>query len=427
MVPESLHAAISTTAEAIRDEIITVARELVRTPSVNHPPTGDELACQQIIAAHLRQIGLAPELYDLDSVAGLREHPAYFGGRDYRNRPNVVARRAGSGGGRALVLSGHVDTVPLGTQPWSRDPFGGEIVDGRLYGLGAVDMKGGLAAALGAVAVLQRLDLPLRGDLIFESVVDEEFGGVNGTLAGRVRGDNGSAMVIPEPSALAVYNGVRGGRVAHITLAGPEGILFEGGEPGHAIRQLTHFLRWVEIFRARRRAKCPGWEPGPFDPVPVWVTKVSGGGWGWNVPITVPAVVQVELYWQLMPGEEQAAVEGEFFAWLDEMAAADPVNFSGRPAAHFPIRFMPAAEIPAAHPFVQQVVACAEAVTGERPPVMPLPAPSDMYVVQRDFATPAVHYGPRGAGAHAADEYVLIDDLVTVTRTLALLAATWCA
>ncbi len=213
-----LQQAIAQRVEALRDYLIATAQELVRTPSVNHPPTGDEHACQMIVASHLRAAGVTPEVYDLKAVPGLDTHPSYWPGRDYAQRPNVSARRRGAGGGRSLVLSGHIDTVPLGTQPWKHDPFGGQIEDGKLFGLGAYDMKSGVALILGVMRVLTELDLVLKGDLIAETVVDEEFGGVNGTLAGRVRGDNGDAMIITEPSDLAIWNGVRGGRVAHITL-----------------------------------------------------------------------------------------------------------------------------------------------------------------------------------------------------------------
>jgi acetylornithine deacetylase len=412
--------------ESLRDYLVATAQELVRIPSVNHPPTGDEYACQMAVAQHFRDIRLAPEVYYLDDVAGLKEHPSYWAGRDYTNRPNVVARRKGTGGGRSLVLSGHIDTVPLGLQPWTRDPFGAEIEDGRLYGLGAYDMKGGVVAILGVMRALQELGIALKGDLIGETVVDEEFGGVNGTIAGRVRGDNGDAVIITEPSGLDIFNGGRGGRVAHITLSGAEGIIFEEGEPGHAVRQLAHFLKWVDIFRQRQRARVPGWQPGPEDPVPVWVTKVYAGGWGMDVPITVPAEVKVELYWQFTPGHEQEEVEGEFFDWLEEMVADKPNDFTGMPEVKFPIRFMPASEIPAGAPIIQALSQCAEEATGKKHDVRPLPAPSDLYVVQRDFGLPCVHYGLRGGGAHAADEFLIVEDLVTVTRTLALLALDWC-
>jgi acetylornithine deacetylase len=104
------------------------------------------------VAKQFRDMQLVPEVYYLDDVAGLKEHPSYWPGRDYHNRPNVVARRKGMGGGRSLVLSGHIDTVPLGLQPWTRDPFGAQIEDDRLYGLGAFDMKSGVVVNLGVNA-----------------------------------------------------------------------------------------------------------------------------------------------------------------------------------------------------------------------------------------------------------------------------------
>ena len=412
--------------DALREYLFSTARELVRIPSINHPPTGDEYACQMAVARHLKEIGLTPEIYALDEVVGLHSHAEFWPGREYGQRPNVAARRKGSGGGKSLVFSGHIDTVPLGSKPWTHDPFAGEIVDGRLYGLGAFDMKGGVVTILGVMRTLQELGIRLKGDVLAETVVDEEFGGANGTLAGRLRGDNGEGMVITEPSQLQIYNGVRGGLVAHITLTGPEGIMFTEGEPGHAIRMLGHFLKWVDIFRQRRRLKVPNWAPGPDDPIPVMVTKVAAGGWGMNAPITVPAEVKIELYWQLMPGEEKEGVLSEFFAWLDEMAADKPNDFTGRPHVVFPLRFMPASEIPVDAPIIQALNACAEEVTHRRPHVSPLPAPSDMYLVQREFGIPCVHYGPRGAGAHAADEYVILEDIVTATKVLTLLALDWC-
>lgn len=170
----------------------------------------------------------------------------------------------------------------------------------------------------------------------------------------------------------------------------------------------------------------PGWTGGPLDPVPVWITKVSSGGWGNNVPMTVPSDVKVEFYWQLLPGEEQAAVEREFVDWLDEMVADKPNDFTGRPAFEFPIRFMPGCEIPADSAIVRTLAQCAREITGAPAEVHPAPNPSDLFVVQRDFATPAVHYGVRGAGADAADEYLVVEDLVTATQALTLLALDWC-
>jgi acetylornithine deacetylase len=417
---------VSETVDGLREYLFSTLQELVSIPSMNHPPTGDEYDCQMAMARRWREMGLEPEVYLLDDVPGLKEHPDYWPGRDYTRRPNVIARRKGSGGGKSLLFSGHIDTVPLGVRPWKYDPFQGTIQDGKLYGLGACDMKAGVTIMLGVLRTLQELGVVLKGDILAETVVDEEFGGVNGTLAGRIRGDNADAVIIPEPTDLAINNGGRGGVVAQFSLLGPEGIMFQVGEPGHAIRMLAHLLKWVDILRQRRRAKVPGWTGGPFDPVPVWITKVFAGGWGTNVPNTVPAEARVELYYQLMPGEEEPQVMAEFYSWLDEMVADKPNDFSGRPIVTFPIRFMPASEIPLDAPVIQALNKRVQELTGQLAAVHPLPAPSDLYAVQRIFGLQGIHYGPRGGGAHASNENVLLEDLVTVTKALTLLALDWC-
>ena len=421
-----LRKAVIQKVDSLHDALIATTQELVRIPSVNHPPTGDEYACQMAVVENLRDMGLEASAYSLDEVPGLKDHPTYFPGRDYSNRPNVTAKRKGAGSGRSLVLSGHIDTVPLGTKSWHHDPFGAEIEDGKLFGLGAFDMKAGVATNLGVLRVFQELQIPLKGDLIFESVVDEEFGGVNGTIAGRLHGETGDGYVISEPTALAICNGGRGGQVAHITLEGPEGIIFEGEEPGHAVRNLVHFLKWVDIYRQRRREELPGWQPGPLDPIPLWVTKISAGGWGWNVPITIPADVKVELYMQLMPGETEDQVRGSLFDLLDEMVADKPNDFNKPPRVEFPIRFMPGSEIPVTSPLIQKLNRCALEVYGRYLEVRPLPAPSDLYMLHLDFHAPAIHFGVRGGGAHAADEFIVLEDLASITKTLALLALDWC-
>jgi len=414
------------TVEGLRDFIFNSLQEIVRIPSINHPPTGDEYECQMVMVRCWREMGLDPEIYTLDTVPGLKAHPGYFPGREYNHRPNILVRRKGCGGGKSLLLSGHIDTVPLGVQPWKHDPFQATVEGGRMYGLGSYDMKCGVAVMLGVMRTLYELGVTLKGDLLAETVVDEEFGGANGTLAGRVRGDNADAVIITEPTNLAIHNGVRGGMVVNFSLIGPEGIIFGDEEPGHAMRMLAHFLKWVDVFRQRRRANVPGWMGGSLDPVPVWVTKVSAGGWGMNVPLTVPAEARLELYYQLIPGEEEDGVKGELFAWLDEMLADKPNDFAGLPSPTFPYRFMPASEIPADSPVIQVLNSCVRQVTGSSAEVRPLPAPSDLFTVQRDFGLQGIHYGPRGGGAHAADEYVELEDLLTVTKAITLLALDWC-
>src|SRR5215472_12401826 len=134
--------------DAHRDRLVEIVSDLVRIPSENTPPTGAELACQNYVAGSLRRLGWTPRMYDLDTVPGLTQHPLFWNGRTYKERPNVGARREGSGGGRSLLLTGHIDTVPRGTQPWTRDAFFPHLEGNRLYGRGSNDMKGGVATNL---------------------------------------------------------------------------------------------------------------------------------------------------------------------------------------------------------------------------------------------------------------------------------------
>ncbi|MCZ7545444.1 MAG: M20/M25/M40 family metallo-hydrolase [Anaerolineae bacterium] len=229
-----MHAQWLDAFDDFRDQLVQNTRDLVRIPSTNTPPTGAEKACQDHIAALLRDASLEVDYYFLTEVEGLEAHPSYWPGRDYGRRPNVNGVIRGQGGGRSLLLTGHIDTVPLASMDrWQHDPFGAEVEAGRLYGLGAGDMKGGVAIALTVAQAIQRLGIKLEGDLLVESAVDEEFGGVNGTLAGRLRGHNADAAVILEPTNLEVYPAARGARIINLEMTNAAQVVGGGGRyPG---------------------------------------------------------------------------------------------------------------------------------------------------------------------------------------------------
>ncbi|MGO8792044.1 MAG: M20/M25/M40 family metallo-hydrolase [Terriglobia bacterium] len=414
--------------EEHRDRLVEIIRDLVRIPSENTPPTGSEAACQQYVVEFLRKQDLAPTLYEFSEVPGLKEHPLYESGRNYDGRPNVGVRKKGSGGGRSLVLSGHIDTVPRGSQPWTREPVGGEIDGNRLYGRGSNDMKGGVGTNLFVVEALRALGIELRGDLVFETVVDEEFGGVNGTLAGRLKGFNADAAIISEPSFLRICPAQRGGRTVHIKLSAAGGVLTEGKFPAGVIDQLRHLLIKVQAFAEQRRAKAVVHElyAGAADPVPVSITKVFTGQWGTKEPITVPETCQVEMFWQLMPGEKQGEVEREFHAWFDAVLASAPHLFPARPEVEFPIRWLPGSSILKTEPLVRELAASAAKVLGKEPLIQGIEGPCDMYVFHQAFGIPAVLWGARGGNTHAADEYLEIDSVVQAAHALLMFVCDWC-
>ena len=427
--PLALQHALADHVEAQKDRLIENARRLVRISSENTPPLGAERKCQEEIAQLLRGHKLQPDLYRLSDVSGLEKHPLYLPGRDYSHRPNLGVRRAGTGGGRSLLLSGHIDTVPRGTQDWTAEPLSGRVEGNRIYGRGSNDMKAGVAINLFVLQCVAELDLPLTGDLMFESIVDEEFGGGNGTLAGRLKGYNADAAIISEPSSLRICPAQRGGRTAHITFrAGTGGVLQDGRFPTGIVPQLARFLASLPGFASQRNAGVRVHEmyAEHADPVPVSVTKIITSPWGYGEPITVPDKAQVELYWQLMPGETQAEVEREFFDWLNHMVSSAPEIFPAVPEVSFPIRWLPGSSIAPSEPLVQELAACAQRVLGARPTIAGIEGPCDLHIFQQGFGIPAVLWGPRGANTHAADEYVEIDSMIAAAKTLLLFVAQWC-
>jgi acetylornithine deacetylase len=410
-------------------DLIESLQTLVRTPSENTPPTGAELACQQYCAESLRACGYATDCFEPDEVEGLHNHPIYRAGRDYRNRPVIVGRRPGSGGGRSLILSGHIDTVPRGTLPWTRDPFGASIESGRLYGRGSNDMKAGIATNLFVALAIRDLGLPLRGSLTIESVVDEEFGGVNGTLASRLRGYVADAAVISEASSLRVCPAQRGGRTAHITFEVPNGGILSAGMETGVAEQLGWFLSRLPSFAELRKSAArrhPLYEHVE-NHVPVSVLKIHSGPWGTGEPMATASTCRVELYWQTAPGEELEAVDAQFSDWLRDVVESKPELFPVPPTVTYPVDWLPAAVTDVEDPFVREFKACVGDVLGAEPEMAGIEGPCDMFVFNQAFGIPAVLWGARGGNTHAADEYVEIESVLAAAKALLLFVYRWCA
>src|SRR5262249_2357627 len=124
--------------DASRDKAVKFLQRMVSIPSV----TGDEGAIQTFLADYFKEIGLDVDMWETDWDA-LKKHPGYIPvERGYKGRPNIVATWKGTGGGKSLLLNGHVDVIPVGNREgWSDDPWSARIKDGRIYGRGSCDMK----------------------------------------------------------------------------------------------------------------------------------------------------------------------------------------------------------------------------------------------------------------------------------------------
>ena len=214
------------------DAAVRLLRDMVAIPSVNSFfDTPEELKTegnfQRFVAENLKALGAEVELTypDAKRLAKYEGYPGYAADHTFENRPNVYANIPGAGGGRSILLAGHADTVAPG-EGWTVDPFKGAVRDGRIYGRGIADQKGGIAASMVAVQALKACGIALRGDVRFGSMVDEEAGGM-GMLDFIDRGYRADACLMTEPTDKKIAPLCRGilwgkiiikGRSGHIEL-----------------------------------------------------------------------------------------------------------------------------------------------------------------------------------------------------------------
>ncbi len=411
-----------------RDGIISAVRGLIQIPSVNIPPDGGEKPAQEYLKRIFDSLKVNNSFVNLDSIPGLQDHDAYYHGRNYHDRPNFIARYPGGGDGKSLLLSGHIDTMPVGDVAWTCDPFGGEIHDGKLYGRGAFDMKGGIGAMVMAIKAIVNSGVELRGDLLFESVVDEEHAGCNGTLANRLIGHNADAVILSEPSNMSIYPAHKGFRIVHLILKGNSGMAFAGEKLENPVEHLGRLIESIKQFRNQRRLNVeipPIYQNDP-DPVPVFITKLQAGEFSFRIPMTIPDTCRLEVYWQTMPGEAQEEIEQEFFDFIDEWCAQDSFFKKNPPEKEFSLRWMPGSQIKEDHPLVATTGKIYEENTGDKANVQGAPYPCDLFIFNKYWNIPGIILGSGGGNAHGADEFVFVDDLISLTKIYAYTILEWC-
>ncbi|HIF23494.1 MAG TPA: M20/M25/M40 family metallo-hydrolase, partial [Gemmatimonadetes bacterium] len=197
---ESLTTAEREVVQAIdRERLVESIQRLVAIESWN----GQEGPAQELMAEFMRDAGLDVDLWEID-LDEVTSHPDCSVEIERESALGLVGTLSGSGGGRCLILNGHVDVVPPGAADlWLHPPFGGEVANGRIYGRGALDMKGPLMAGLHALKAIRDVGVELSGTLHLQSVVAEEDGGM-GTLATILRGYRADGAIVMEPTGLEI-------------------------------------------------------------------------------------------------------------------------------------------------------------------------------------------------------------------------------
>jgi len=428
-MPTSDPAQLTARVDVLRPELMRVLSDLVRIPTVHTPPRGAEKKGQEYLAAEFRKLGLEPDLYDIDQAPGIRTHPLRHAPHDIRDRWNLAVKIPGQGGGRSLILNGHMDTVPPSEFPWKRDPFKLVLEENRLYGLGSCDMKASLAIMYILARVLRESGVRLRGDLILESVCDEEDGGVHGTIAQRLRGYHADAALALEPSALTIFNMHKGGYLPEVRLEEPAAGINLNKEVIPKLPKMLHtYLREIEELGGMRArtVRIPPEYKHQQQPVSVWICKIVSGLWGKSVPIAIANQVQIFVYLQTVPGEPLELVRNQFQTWNSEISKKYPDLFPKPPAFEFTMRQMEPSFVPSDHPLVTTLSRSIEAQTGKKPNIQGSPAPCDMFAFNNHFNIPCAWFGPGGGNAHAPDEYVEPDSVVDCAKCLLRFLGDWC-
>ena len=413
----------------LRAEIVALAQALVRVNSVAVPPDGRETAAQRLLAKTLRRHGVDVELYDTGFLARSR-HRYVRRDRRYQGRHNLLARMGGRGRGRSLLLSGHVDTVPAGRDAWAESPWSGTIRRGRLYGRGSWDMKGGLAAQCAVALALRKAGVRPGGDLLVESVIDEEFAGGGGTLAARLRGITADACAIAEPTNEEVYRASRGGHFFDLVCrAGDPKAYFSKDAVVSPAIPLGRLLGWIDGWVEKRRQVERGDAYAGFaDPAPVQVLAVEANRCEDDVPWSVPLLARVTRLLPVPAARGRARARGRDRGVASRLLRGRPV-LPARTRSRSSASSTRRSRATSFQRSTRGRAACTQAACRVLGGTVPLTAsewPCDAFLNQRHFGIPTLVFGPRGAGAHNANEYVETASILRTAETYLAAALSWC-
>ena len=435
--PVGIGDAVDRAVDERRDDLVELARALVRfdTTCVDLSPgseqrENEEGACQAAIAARLRALGAELDCWEPDPDA-LRSHPMMPPWHHWRGRPLTVGVLRGTGGGRSLVLNGHIDVVDAGdVAGWTSPPFAADLRDGRLYGRGACDMKGGIAAGLVALESLAAAGVRLRGDVVFEAVTDEETCAM-GTIAAIERGYRGDAGLVPEPTRFAMWTATRGllhgtlsvpGRSAHAEITQPP---WRQGGGVNAIEKAVALLRALDDLSADWARRDDRRHPLLGTPA-IHPTLIRGG----TFIASIPESCELALNTTYLPANADDSGYGSIpRAEIEEVvaraAAADDWLAEHPPRWSWYTDYPPS-EIDSTHPIVACVQAAAREL-GIESAAEGIDTAYDGALLTRFAATPSPAFGPGDlARAHAPDEWVGVEELVTCARLYARVIPAWC-
>ncbi|MFG1817496.1 ArgE/DapE family deacylase [Kribbella sp. NPDC049174] len=403
---------------AVDDErIVDDLRELVRIPSVDG--TAGEAEVQAWCARRLTELGLSVDHWRID-LPSVTADPEFPGMEVERDQAWGCVGVLGGDGTPGLILNGHVDVVPpgeLGLWP-DGDPFSARIEDGIMWGRGTCDMKGGVAAILGATAAIVASGIRLRKPLAVHTVIGEEDGGA-GAFATLRRGHTGEACLIAEPTAGCVIPANAGSLTFRLEVPG---LATHGSTRTRGVSAIEKFVVIQAALQAleAERNRDPHPLLAHLDLAnPLSVGTIHSGDWA----STVPDVLVAEGRYGVRLGEPVTAAREAFESAIAEACAKDDWLRDHPVKVTWPGGAFASGVLPADDPFLADTL---EAAGDPTPEVRGAPYGSDL----RQYAAagiPTLQYGPGDVRyAHATDEHVRLTEVLHTARTYALLALRRC-
>lgn len=405
--------------QAQRETYTRMLRDWIRDATLS----GEEEAHQRKILSLYEDLGLETDMWEID-IETLRDNPYFNSPRsDFIGSPNVVGSWKGSGGGRSLILNGHVDVVPEGDlEQWDLPPYSGELVDGCVYGRGATDMKGGNMSSFIAVETLKAIGVRLKGDVILQSVIEEEAGGA-GTLAALERGYRADASLIPEPTEQAIFPRQQGSRWFRLTVPG---IKAHGGTRYQGVSALEKTVPVIAAIQALEKRRNDGLDDPLYEgvpiPLPINLGRISGGDW----PSSVPDKIVIEGRVGIGPDEYVEDAQGAVEAAMRDLAGTDAWFADHRVTVEWFGACWQPGGIEPDHPLVDILAASYSSVHGKKPVLKASPWGTDGGLMTR-YGIPAIVFGPGiTALAHYPNEYIRVEDVLAAAEVIALALVEWC-
>jgi acetylornithine deacetylase len=391
---------------AHRANLINFTRRLIAAPSVN--PPGDERAVASLVMAEIEKLGLGSVTVHAAEEA----------------RPNLICVVPGAGQGPVLMLNGHMDTKPPGDlQQWHTDPFDPVIKDGLLYGLGACDMKGAVAAMTYAGAAVRNRAGTVNGMLKLVYTADEEYGSTKGAsyLVANVPLD-ADACLIGEPSGIqhdweAIHLVSRGVLLCRVKVHGTQ-MHSSLSDSLPSVNASEMMARLLVAVRERLRLRYP---PHPLCVKGPTINPgvLVQGGVMFGV---VPGYAEFAMDIRCIPGMTLENVRGDLEAFVREEQARDSRLKAEVVVEPLPRGWMAPSEIPMDHPLVVATQWAASQVLGAAPPLAAFPGGTDAARFQGEAGIVTIpSFGPGLLSmAHCPNEYVPVESVVQAAKMYAL-------